>query len=78
MVRRAVNGGPGAARNTGLAAADTPLVAFLDSDYGTSGAVLEQRHLGDGAPALRVGLATASGSGRAAPDGETSGRCCPG
>jgi mycofactocin system glycosyltransferase len=32
VVRRAVNGGPAAARNTGLAAADTPLVAFLDSD----------------------------------------------
>jgi mycofactocin glycosyltransferase len=31
-LRRTVNGGPGAARNTGLAAADTPLVAFVDSD----------------------------------------------
>jgi mycofactocin system glycosyltransferase len=32
VLYRAVNGGPAAARNTGLAAADTPLVAFLDSD----------------------------------------------
>jgi mycofactocin system glycosyltransferase len=32
VLRRPVNGGPAAARNTGLAAADTPLVAFLDSD----------------------------------------------
>jgi mycofactocin glycosyltransferase len=32
VVRRPVNGGPAAARNTGLAAAGTALVAFLDSD----------------------------------------------
>jgi mycofactocin glycosyltransferase len=32
VLRRSVNGGPAAARNTGLAAAETPLVAFLDSD----------------------------------------------
>jgi hypothetical protein len=32
VVRRPVNGGPGAARNTGLTAAGTELVAFLDSD----------------------------------------------
>jgi mycofactocin system glycosyltransferase len=32
LLRRPVNGGPAAARNTGLTAVDTPLVAFLDSD----------------------------------------------
>jgi mycofactocin system glycosyltransferase len=32
VIRRPVNGGPGAARNTGLEAAATGLVAFLDSD----------------------------------------------
>lgn len=32
VIRREVNGGPAAARNTGLAAVGTELVAFLDSD----------------------------------------------
>jgi mycofactocin system glycosyltransferase len=32
VIRRAVNGGPASARNTGLAAVSTPLVAFVDAD----------------------------------------------
>ncbi|HSB84943.1 MAG TPA: mycofactocin biosynthesis glycosyltransferase MftF [Ilumatobacteraceae bacterium] len=32
LIRLAVNSGPGAARNAGLAAAQTPLVAFVDTD----------------------------------------------
>jgi mycofactocin system glycosyltransferase len=32
VVRRATNGGPGAARQTGLEHVDTPLVAFVDTD----------------------------------------------
>lgn len=32
LIRRDLNGGPAAARNTGLAAVDTEVVAFIDSD----------------------------------------------
>lgn len=32
VIRRNLNGGPGAARNSGLAAVNTPYVAFIDSD----------------------------------------------
>lgn len=49
LVRRAVNGGPAAARNTGLAAIDTELVALLDSDCVPDGDWIEQlaAHLAD-------------------------------
>ncbi len=58
-LRRERGGGPGAARNTGLAAVDTELVAFLDSDTIADPGWLEQlgRHFPDpsvGAVAPRV------------------------
>ena len=36
LIRRDINGGPGAARNTGLAEASSDLVAFVDSDCAPS------------------------------------------
>ena len=54
LVRRAVNGGPGAARNTGLAEVTTPLVAFVDADTTPTPSWLEPllAHFDD----ARVGL----------------------
>lgn len=42
LIRREVNGGPGAARNTGLLAVRTPLVAFVDSDIRVGPAALRR------------------------------------
>jgi mycofactocin system glycosyltransferase len=49
LVRRDVNGGPAAARNTGLEAVGTEFVAFLDSDCEPAPAWIEQllAHLAD-------------------------------
>jgi mycofactocin system glycosyltransferase len=41
LLRRACNGGPGAARNDGLALVDTDLVAFVDSDCSPADGWLE-------------------------------------
>jgi mycofactocin system glycosyltransferase len=51
LLRRQVNGGPAAARNTGMAAVRTPLVAFVDVDVIPEGGWLVDllAHLADGA-----------------------------
>ena len=69
-LRRARSGGPGAARNDGLAAVDTELVAFVDSDCTVSAGWLERLgghfadpRLGAVAPRIvpRVPLSTPQG-----------------
>jgi mycofactocin system glycosyltransferase len=59
LLRRDANGGPGAARNTGVAASTAPLLAFVDSDCRVTPDVLRglARHFADpcvGAVALRI------------------------
>jgi mycofactocin glycosyltransferase len=66
VLRRPVNGGPGAARNTGLAAAETPLVAFLDSDCVPGPGWLERLlpHFADPAVGAVAPRIVPAGSGR--------------
>ena len=54
LIRRDVAGGPGAARNTGLAEVTTPLTCFLDSDCRPSAGFLDLlvSHLSDESVAL--------------------------
>lgn len=66
VLRRETNGGPAAARNTGLAAVDTPLVAFIDADVAVDDGWLEPllAHFSDPRVALvapRVASAEAPG-----------------
>lgn len=68
-VRHPVNGGPAAARNTGLRLAATPLVAFVDADCvpppGFPGRLIQ--HLADPAVALVAPRITPSERGRHGP-----------
>ncbi len=70
VIRRDVNGGPGAARNTALESVATDLVAFIDSDCVPSPGWIEQLapHLADplvAAVAPRItGLSTGTWAGR--------------
>lgn len=54
LIRLDANGGPGVARNAGLAAVDTPFVAFVDTDVAVDAAALVAltAHFGDGRVAL--------------------------
>jgi mycofactocin glycosyltransferase len=78
LVRRPVNGGPGAARNTGLLGVTTDLVAFLDSDCVPEPGWIERlaAHLADPAVAAAAPrmVAVPAGPGWAAR--YTTAACC--
>ena len=78
LVRRPVNGGPGAARNTGLPGVTTELVAFLDSDCVPGPGWIERlaAHLADPAVAAAAPRMVAAPAGRGWADRYTTAACC--
>ena len=78
LVRRPVNGGPGAARNTGLAGVTTDLVAFLDSDCVPGPGWIERlaAHLADPAVAAAAPRLVAVPAGPSWAGRYTTAACC--
>ena len=78
VVRRPVNGGPGAARNTGLLVVTTDLVAFLDSDCVPEPGWIERlaAHLADPAVAAAAPRMVAVPAGPGWADRYTTAACC--
>ena len=78
LVRRPVNGGPGAARNTGLLSVATDLVAFLDSDCVPGPGWIERlaAHLADPAVAAAAPRMVAVPAGPGWAGRYTTAACC--
>jgi mycofactocin system glycosyltransferase len=78
LVRRPVNGGPGAARNTGLSGVTTELVAFLDSDCVPEPGWIERlaAHLADPAVAAAAPRMVAVAAGDNWAGRYTTAACC--
>jgi mycofactocin system glycosyltransferase len=78
LVRRPVNGGPGAARNTGLLGVTTELVAFLDSDCLPGPGWIERlaAHLADPAVAAAAPRMVAVPAGPGWAGRYTTAACC--
>ena len=78
LVRRPVNGGPGAARNTGLLSVATSMVAFLDSDCVPEPGWVERlaAHLADPAVAAAAPRMVAVPAGPSWAGRYTTAACC--